>query len=377
MYTAATSSIASFSQHFKSLRDPRIARTRKHEFLEILIVAILAVICGAEGWEDMEAFGRAKETWLRTFLTLTHGIPSHDTFRRVFDALAPKQFTACFTAWVQSLAGSLDGKHVVLDGKTLRHSFDRAKGVSALHLVHAWVVGNGLAFSQYATPEGTNELTGLRELLQLLDLQGSVVSIDAMGCQSDVAETIVEKHGDYLLAVKDNQPTLAGKVVEAFEQRKDAQERTFVNKGHGRLERRTVRVLYGVDDAEVVEQWAGVRSLIMVERTTETAGKIETGRRYYICSLAGPSVQRAATLVQNHWTIENGLHWRLDVQTREDDCRVRGRNGAQNLATLRRVAVNLLTRTQTKLGGVRAKQKRAGWSNDFLLDVLRSGISTV
>jgi predicted transposase YbfD/YdcC len=375
----------SIRDHFASLADPRSDHTKHHQLLDIITIALCGVICGAEGWVEIEQFGNAKLPWLRTVLDLPHGIPSHDTFGRVFAALDPAQFQQCFLGWVQAVVartgGQLTpGQVVALDGKTLRRSHDRTNGKAAIHLVSAWATANRLVLGQRKVDDKSNEITALPALLDRLALRGCIVTIDAMGCQTAIAQTILDQGADYVLALKGNQPALEQAVQEVFADAEahgyrsiaHDQHRT-VEKGHGRIEERRCRTISEPASLAYVNaegRWPGLRSIAMVEaeRTIGEATSRET--RYYISSLAG-TAQQLGDAVREHWGIENSLHWVLDIAFREDDCRVRQGEAAQNFAVLRQVALNLLRQEPTAKVGVKAKRLKAGWDAQYLLKVLQ------
>ena len=400
----------SLTEHFASLPDPRVERTRVHALLDILTIALCATLCGADGFVEMEAWGRARQDWLRERLELSGGIPSHDTFNRLFARLDPAAFARCFLSWTEALreallppadapaaAAPVEGSAattkaatlVSLDGKRLRRSFDTVTGSAALHLVSAWASEQRLVLGQVKVAEGANEITALPELLSLLDLAGCLVTIDAIGCQREIARQIVAQGGDYVLAVKRNQPALHEDVQlfldDAHEQgwRGVAhQEYQSFDAEHGRQERRAYFVTGEVawlrerHQTDGADRWAGLASIGMVEARRREGGpgtKESVERRYYLSSLAGDeagSAQRFAEAVRGHWGIENSLHWVLDVAFREDECRVRRDHAPQNLATLRQLALNLLRREKTAKMGVKARRLKAGWDLAYLERVL-------
>lgn len=368
----------SILEHFAELPDPRVERTRRHRLQDIVSIAICAVICGAEGWTDMELFGKAKESWFRTFLELPNGIPSHDTFGRVISALAPDAFERCFQAWIQGLAGSSGGKLIAIDGKSLRHSFDRASQKAAIHMVSAWATANHLVFGQIITDAKSNEITAIPLLLKMLDLTDSTVSIDAMGCQKDIAQTIIDGGGDYVFGLKGNQGTLHQEVKlfldDAIEQDFKETKHDFyrtVDGGHGRVETRRIWCTNQIDWLQDGSAWAGLKSIAAVESERTKDKKTTVERRYFISSLDGRDAKAMAGAIRGHWGIENGLHWSLDVSFREDDCRVHKGHGAENLSRLRRMALNLLKQNKSVKVGIKAKRLKAGWDEEYLLKVLQ------
>jgi predicted transposase YbfD/YdcC len=365
--------------HFAALDDPRVERTKRHGLLGIVAVALCAVVCGADTWVEVEQFGRAKEGWLRSFLALPNGIPSHDTFGRVFAALDPAQFEACFRSWVGAVAARLGGQVVAVDGKTLRRSHDRANGKAALELVGAWASEQRLVLGQAAVAAGGNEITAIPELLRLLELEGCTVTIDAIGCQTAIARQVVEQGADYVLALKGNQPALRAAVEGWFDEARAAgfrglphAARRTVEKGHGRLE---VRRTWTTADPELLAyldpagDWPGLGCVAMVEAERRSGGTVARERRYYLSSLGG-SAQAVAEAVRGHWGIENGLHWVLDVCFREDESRARTGHADRNLAVLRRLALNLLRQEASAKVGTRAKRLKAGWDQTYLLKIL-------
>jgi predicted transposase YbfD/YdcC len=368
----------SISEHFSDLPDPRVDRTKEHLLQDILTIAICAVICGADGWVEVEQFGRAKLKWFSKFLALPKGIPSHDTFGRVFSMLNPEEFGRCFLSWIKTVAEVSEGEIVAIDGKTLRKSFDRANSKAAIHMVSAWANANKLVLGQVKTEEKSNEITAIPKLLKLLELKGCIVTIDAMGTQKKIANQIVDQGADYVLSLKGNQELFAKEVKEFFE---DAQKDNFketaysyteeVGKGHGRIERRRYWLSSEVEWFAERKKWKGLRSFGMVESEREIGENRSVERRFYISSLSGDDVESFAKASRSHWGIENKLHWVLDVAFREDDCRVRKDNAAQNFAMLRHVALNLLKQENSVRIGIKAKRLKAGWNEDYLLKILR------
>jgi predicted transposase YbfD/YdcC len=372
----------SIGAHFAPLPDPRVERARDHLLVDIVTVALCAVICGADGWVAVETFGRAKAAWLRTFLALPGGIPSHDTFGRVFARLDPAEFRRCFLSWVRAVVPDTVGQVVALDGKTLRRSHDRASGKAALHMVSAWACGSGLVLGQVAVDDKANEIVAIPALLRLLDVAGATVTIDAMGCQTAIAARIVAQGGDYALALKDNHPTLHAEVAEEFAAARANGFADYapaghdhwatVEKDHGRLETRRHWV---IRDPETIaylnrgDAWAGLRAIGLVERERRVGTAVSVETRHYLLSGAGGAAAFGRA-VRSHWGIENRLHWVLDVAFREDESRVRVGDGAENLAILRHFALNLLRQERTTQGSVAAKRFRAALDHDYLLAVL-------
>jgi predicted transposase YbfD/YdcC len=374
---------------FQMIPDSRAANAR-HLMSDILSIAILAVLCGSESWAAVEFWGQGNLDWLSTFLELPHGIPSHDTFDRVFAMLDPLEFEKCFNQWVAALAQNSSGLFLAVDGKTLRHSWKHAWSKTPVHLVSAFVSQNKLVLGQIATQSKSNEITAIPKLLAMLNLAGLTVTIDAMGCQREIAGQIIEQKGHYLLAVKDNQPMLHQKVKSLLDEgilddfkgiRHGYCQETDDN--HGRIETRRVWVTNEVHwlGKDLLEQWPGLASVIVVESMRQDlgdlSGRVTTERRYYIGSHSGVDAEHVAQGIRQHWGIENGLHWCLDMAMREDECRLRVEHGAENFSRLRRIALNKLKRWQPRKSngkplkaGIRIKQQACGWSRKFLLEAL-------
>jgi predicted transposase YbfD/YdcC len=364
--------------------DPRRqCRNLRHRLVDVLVIGFCGVLCGCDDFVEIEEFGRAKEDFFRRFLELPHGIPSHDTFRRVFQAVQPLALQQCLIAWLQDVrqtspTGPTADEVVAIDGKTLRRTFDRARGLGALHLVSAWATSNGLTLGQVATDAKSNEITAIPQLIDLLDLKGCVVTIDAMGCQKDIAARIVAKEADYALALKENQPALYEQVTGHFAQQFDEEtsagpmrHHREVETGHGRTETRDTYVVPAPQALVATGVWVGLASLVMVMRhcVDHATGKASDEVRYFISSLPA-KVKRLAGAVRQHWGIENGLHWVLDVAFNEDRMRQRDRQGIENLALLNRLAVSVLRQDKSIKAGVKCKRKTAGWSEDYLLHLL-------
>lgn len=378
MPTAPTLSVL---EHFQHLDDPRISPATRHELLDIVAIALCAVICGADSWVEVEAFGHAKRAWLGSFLALPHGIPAHDTFGRVFAALDPAQFEAGFRSWVATVAHLSAGAVVAIDGKQLRRSHDASSGKAALTLVSAWAGANRLALGQVAVAPGSNEIPAIPALLRLLALEGCVVTVDAIGCQREIAAQITTQGADYVLALKDNQPTLLAAVETLFREGQahglvpgHHDTRRTVEKGHGRIEVRQVRT---VTDPEVLAYlnpqgaWANLRSVGMVVAERRIGAESSCETRYFLSSLPGDAAS-LGDAVREHWGIENRVHWVLDIAFREDESRVRQGHADQNLALLRRLSLNLLRQDATATMGVKARRLKAGWDTAYLLKLLDS-----
>jgi predicted transposase YbfD/YdcC len=369
---------SAFQDHFATLTDPRhpAAPNSRHLLMDILIIAVCAVISGAEGWEDIEEYGKAQATWFADLLDLPHGIPCHDTFRRVLSRLDPDELTRCFISWTTALRDVSGGEVVAIDGKTLRHSFDRATSTAAIHMVSAWASANRLVLGQLKVEEKSNEITAIPALLQLLNLTGAVVTIDAMGCQKEIAKTITEQGADYVLALKDNHPTLAEAVTLFLN---DARDTGFtdiahtyhetVDGDHGRIETRRYWLTSAIDWLGAAVSWANLQSVGMVESRRDLGDTVHIDTRYFLTSLPAQGV-RFAEAVRQHWGIENALHWVLDVSFAEDACRIRKDKGAQTFAVLRHIAVNLVRREPSHKRGIKARRKRAGWDREYLVRIL-------
>jgi len=370
----------SLAEHFATLEDPRVERTKLHPLVSILVIAVCAVVCGAESWDEIAAFGEAKEKWLKSFLDLPHGIPSHDTFNRVFAALDPQQFQACFVSWMKAVAQVLPAQVIAIDGKTVRGSHDRANGKAAIHMVSAWASANRLVLAQVKVDDKSNEITAIPELLRALALGGCIVTIDAMGCQRAIAQQILDQGGDYVLALKENQETLYADVVEMFANAQAnaidelvVDENRSVGKGHGRIEVRHCRVISDPDVLAWVQDghhWPGLHAIGMVEAERRIGKHRSRESRYYLLSTRLVA-QAFAKATRSHWGIENQVHWVLDVAFHEDRSRIRAGHAAQNFAVLRHLALNLLRQQQAKHLSIRAKRLKAGWDHDFLLQTIQ------
>ena len=366
---------------FSNLPDPRVDRTKLHARPEIMIIAICAIISGGMGWDDMTAFGNAKETWLRQFLVLEHGIPSADTFRRVFARLDPCLFQDCFLTWIQSVSTCTDGQVIAVDGKKLRHSFETATGKPAIAMVSAWASEQRLVIAQRKVDDGSNEIAAIPHLLQLLELSGCLVTIDAAGCQIDIAAQIIDQSGDYVLAVKENQPKLLEDIQRVFSRAMrdpssvpDLQTWVTEEYQHGRSEIRQYYTTSALDTLRTRDSWKGLQSIGMVISDREVQGNASIETRFYILSFPR-NVERFGTAVRAHWGIENRVHYVLDVTFSEDDSRIRRDNGPQNVAVVRHIALNLIRQETTANMSVRAKRLRAGWDDAYLTKILGFSIA--
>ena len=373
---------ASVLHHFAGITDPRINRRRRHELLDIIVIALLGVMCGADSWAEIEEFGKAKHDWLQTFLALPNGIPSHDTFGRVFGRINPVEFRQCFQSWIQAVATVTEGQVIAIDGKTLRGSIDKFLGKTAIQMVSAWASGNHMVLGQVKVNDKSNEITAIPQVLRLLAVKGCIVTIDAIGCQKDIAQAIVEAGGDYVLAVKGNQEHLYDELTELFTCAEEDHyvevehdECRVVSKGHGRLEVRRGWTITDPDYLRYIREraaWPKLSTLAFIEYERHEGEKVTTIRRFYISSLTG-SARQIVDAVRYHWSIENNLHWVLDVAFGEDRSRVRKDYGPENLAVLRHIALNLAKQDKTTKIGIKGKRLKAGWDNDYLLHLLLGG----
>lgn len=362
---------------FAALEDPRCGGKVADRLIDILVIAVCAVIAGAESWEDIALYGRTKIDWLGTFLALPNGVPAHDTFRRVFMLIDTGRFEACFEAWARSFGATLDREVVAIDGKTIRGSFDRGRAQGPLHVVSAWASDRGLVLGQRQVGDKSNEITAIPELLDVLDIKGAIITLDAMGCQQTIAAKILEKGADYLVTLKANH----GKKFAAVQELCKATcfSRAAIHPpvhdefddGHGRLVRRRVFVCPDATALEPLRDWPGLKSVLAVEtiRSVNGSGKTETDIRYFLSS-STDQPEILARAIRRHWQIENSLHWVLDVTFNEDQCRIRDRNAVQNFSLLRKIAINLVRRHQASKASLKGRRKMAAWDNRYMEQVL-------
>ncbi|WP_346293798.1 ISAs1 family transposase [Sphaerothrix gracilis] len=363
--------------HFERLEDPRVEYLVEHRLIDIIALTICAVICGADSWVEIEAYGHSKAEWLKSFLSLPNGIPSHDTISRLFAMLDPDQLQNSFASWIEAIAQLSEGEVVAIDGKSVRRSYDRGKGKGAIHMVSAWASENRLVLAQLKVDSKSNEITAIPQLLKVLDLKGCIVTLDAMGAQTAIAQQIVAQGADYILSLKGNQGHLHEDVEQLFEWASRQQFEGIaheyyqsLDKGHGRIEIRRHWLLESVEHLIGAERWQGLKRVGMIESQRRITGKPTTvERRYYLLSLEG-DVKRFALAVRSHWGIENQLHWCLDIAFDEDNSRIRSGHAPENMSLIRKIALNLLSRESSVKVGKKAKRLKAGWDNDYLLEVL-------
>lgn len=364
-------------QYFGDVNDPRGQNVR-HPLLSIITIAICGTLCGADNWVDIEMYGQAKHEWLSKFLDLPHGIPSHDTFGRVFRQLDPDEFQRGFHTWTMAICELTQGEVVAIDGKQVRRSKDGVLGKEGIHIVSVWASENQLVLGQEKVDDHSNEITAIPKLLHLLDLAGSIVTIDAIGCQTEITQTISERGADYVIAVKANQETLLDDVTAAFETLPPGVQLPYartIDKDHGRIELRECWVTADpaiVNHIQAYKTWTDLQSLVKIVSERRLPDKTTQETRYFITSLP-PDAHLALRVARTHWHIENRLHWVLDIAFREDENRVRKDHAPQNLTVLRHLALNLLKQDTSLKVGIKAKRLRAGWDHQYLLKVLCAG----
>ena len=370
----------SFLNHFETLTDPRIERSKEHLLMDIVAIAILAVISGADGWGAIELYGKTKYEWLKGFLELPNGIPSHDTFSRVFARIEPKQFQECFLSWVNSITKKLELEVIAIDGKTMKQSYDRKQSQKPLHIVSAWSASHQLVLGQKKVNNKSNEVTAIPALLELLEIEKSIITIDAMGCQKEIAALIIKKKGDYLLALKGNQKLLHKDVKDWFElARKEefaSREHSYyqqIEGGHHRVEKRQIWTVAVSELPSLHNQslWTGLKTVVMVVSERRLWNKTTTEVRFYLSSLVS-NAEKISQAIRSHWGIENSLHWTLDVTFSEDKSRIRKDHSPEDFALLRRLAVNLLKQEKGFKGSLKMKRYLAGMDNNYLVQILDS-----
>lgn len=368
------------AKHFAKMTDPRKGKLRYHKLMDILVIGICAVTCGADDYEAIADFGQAKAEWFQTFLELPNGIPAHDTFWRVFEALNPEQFQHCFLQWMSALRTLISREVIAVDGKTLRRSYAKEADKAAIHMVSAWATTNRLVLGQQKVDAKSNEITAIPELLRALDLQDCIVTIDAMGCQTAIADLIIAGQGDYLLSLKGNQSNLHDDVVLLFDDLVESHFTAYaydyartVDKKHGRIEvRHCWTIAYSSLDGCLrgADKWRGLTTLVKIRAERYVGDKHSVENRYFIASYQD-SAMHILHHTRDHWQVENALHWVLDIAFREDESRIRKGNGPQNFAVLRHIALNLLKQNLDSKLGIKNRRLRAGWDNDYLMAVLK------
>jgi predicted transposase YbfD/YdcC len=354
---------------FEELDDNRRpSGNKQHELLDIIAISICGTICGAESWEEIEEYGKIKEVWLTTFLSLPHGIPSHDTLNRVISSLCPNKFESCFSRWVATLIETT-GDIISIDGKTICGA--KVNGKSPIHMVSAWAFNNNLVLGQIKVSEKSNEITAIPELIANLAIEGSIITIDAMGCQKKIAKAIIDQKADYVLSLKENQAELLEQTIDEFRFSPIDEYDEDIDYGHGRIETRKCSVINHFDLVDLNKQWKNMRSVIRIESTREFKGtdKVAVATRYYISSL-NKNAKDMQKIIRSHWAIENKLHWSLDVSFGEDTNRKRVKNASQNFSLINKIVLNLAKNEKTCKLGIKSKRKIAGWDENYLLKIL-------
>ena len=357
-------------EHFSSIQDPRIDRNKLHPLSSIIFLTICAVLSGCNDWDEIEGYGIEKQDWLEKFIELPHGVPSHDTINRVFARLKPKALQSCFLSWIESVVSKSKHNIVHIDGKRLCNSGENGSK-SIIHLVNAWSSSNQMILGQVKTEAKSNEITAIPTLLDMLELEGAIVTIDAMGCQRTIAKKIVDHGADYVLAVKENQAHLLDDIKEAFAQTLTATSHTTTEKGHGRIETRKCRVITGMDWISKADNWDKLKSIISIEsqRTIVQSGETQTEQRFYISSLVS-APEHFNELIRSHWTIENSLHWCLDVVFKEDGSTKEAGNAAENFSMINKAALSILKNHKPSKTSLKRQRLKCGWSNQYLESLL-------
>jgi len=383
-----------FLTHFASVNDPRLKHNKRHNLCDILFIAVCAVLCGANHCVAIADFAKARKDWLRLFVPLEGGTPSHDTFSRVLSLLDPKEFELCFVRWTNAIHETtngevvpIDGEVVPIDGKTVRRSFDRATGQSAIHMVSAWGSANGITLGQVKVEDKSNEIKAIPKLLEMLDIKGRIVTVDSLGTQKVIAAQIISQQGDYMMAVKDNQPHLAADITAFFERNRanhflDGNADTLphdchqtLDADHGRIEKRKCWCSSVLSDIENATQWKGLQTIVLVESERTYQGRTSLEQRYYISSLP-MNAKKSLETVRTHWAIENSLHWVLDVTFREDECRIRKGSGPQIKSALNRIVINLCKTNTTRNVATSRKRNMASWDDEFLAELITGRTKT-
>ena len=364
-----------FMSHFSQIPEPRIERCRRHELMDILFLSICAVLCGAEGWEEIEDFGKVRLDWLRRYFPFENGIPKHDTIARVLSRLDPSALQNSFIAWINAASELTEGEVIAIDGKTIRRSFQTGNRKSAIHMVSAWACQNNIVLGQQKVNEKSNEITAIPALLELLELKGCIITIDAMGCQTAIADTIIKQGADYVLALKGNQGQLSDEVKQLFSYTGETKLKEYtvedIDAGHGRIETRRCRQIeINKKWLPASQRWSKLKTVIEITSTRDNGENSTTEKRYYISSLA-LDAKRAADTVRSHWAVENKLHWVLDVTFREDESRIRRGNGAEVMSTLRRITLNLLKKNTSSKASLKRKRKIAALDEKLLTDLIQ------
>lgn len=359
-------------EYFSSIEDPRVERTKDHLMSDIIFITIAAVICGCETWNEIELYGKTKEPWLRTFLSLANGIPSHDTFNRFYSAVEPQQLEHSFINWVKDVSKITDGEIVSIDGKSIRGSGEK-DSKAMVHMVSAWAGKNKMVLGQVKTSEKSNEITAIPKLLDILVLKGCIITIDAMGCQTEIAKKIIEKGADYVLAVKGNQGNLEQDINYTIKLNQPVDIYKHIDTGHGRIETRICSVYSDLENIENAEKWVGLKTIVKIESTRhiKLTGREQKEIRLYISSLE-PIAKKNAEAVRGHWGIENSLHWVLDVAFNEDKGSKTNANAVENFSIINRIALNLLKNDTSKKVGVKSRRLNAGWDNEYLFSILKN-----
>ena len=367
---------STIQKYFGALPDPRTSNKR-HCLIDIITISICAVISGAQTYEQIEEFGKDHYSWLDEFLELPHGIPSHDTFGRVYSMIDPRKFQNSFIKWIGAVSQLFDDDIVAIDGKTLRRSHDNASNKKAIHMVSAWATAQNIVLGQYKTEEKSNEITAIPILIKMLDISGTIVTIDAMGCQKKIASLIIKKDADYVLSLKENHPEMyrntksyLDDLIQSGELGGDYKYHETFDGEHGRIETRRYWITSDINFLQGKENWKGIASIGRVERTREVGDEISVEMHYYIASIEDDA-KLFAKAVRNHWGIENGLHWTLDMAFREDECRIRKGNAPENFAVLRHIAINLLKNETSHKGSINTKRLKASWNKEYLKKIIK------